>query len=161
MSYTLSIATRETRDLVVESLRAAADQRTRVARGAARQVAAAKAGGTDVRSRSVKVTALLAEAGDLAELADQLEAAEDLVIVSTTTATAPVTTVAIGRQTAVTKLPGAPEAPAGTVDDGTSPAAQALAELAGLTPADPDAVEDPVTGALPEDEPAQPEEVLA
>lgn len=49
--------------------------------------------------------------------------------------------------------PGDVDNPPAVVDDGTSPEAQHLADLAGLTPANPDAVEDPLTGALPEDEP--------
>lgn len=149
MSYTVTIATTATRDLVVEALRSAADQRTRVARQAARTVADAKAAGTDVRSRSVKVTGILAEAGELAALADEVEALPDLVIVSTTPAVVEVT------EGGITTTVAAP-----AVDDGTSPAAQALAELAGLQPYDPDAPEDPLSGATPEDEPTDVAEVL-
>lgn len=155
MSYTLSIATAETRDLVVDALRAAADQRTRVARGAARNVSVAKAAGKDVRSQAVKVTALLAEAGDLAELAEELAATTDLVIV----ATAPAVTKTDQAIAVAGEVLGVTMDP--TDDDGTSAAAQAIADLAGLTPSDPDAVEDPVTGALPEDAPTEPVEVLA
>lgn len=159
MTYTLRIATAETRDLVVAALRTGADQRTRVAKGAARQVAEAKRGGADVRSRAVKVTALLAEADELTTLAAELETAEDLVIVggipvNLDDAVAPgVVEVRddAGAVLATVTLPG---------DDGTSAAAQAIADLAGLTPHDPDAVEDPLTGALPEDAPITPEEVL-
>lgn len=160
MTYTLSIATEETRDLVVDALRAAADQRTRVARGAARQVAAAKAGGTDVRSRSVKVTALLAEAGDLAELAEELAAATEVAVI--TVAADGALEFPPAKSTPLDALEAMAAAAVATVgtDDGTSLAAQAIADLAGLTPHDPDAPEDPLTGATPEDEPTAVEEVL-
>lgn len=150
MPYVVQLATRETRDLVVGCLRTAADQRARVARKASSEVAAEKRAGKDVRSSAVKVTALLAEADELAKLADELAAAEDLPIVTSTRP--PVVEAATGAPVlAVVGDPGD--------DDGTSPEAQAVAELAGLTPADPDAVEDPETGALPEDEPTEPEDV--
>lgn len=151
MPYVVQLATKETRDLVVGCLRAAADQRARVARKASAEVAVEKRAGKDVRSSAVKVTTLLAEADDLANLADQLAAAPELPIVTSTRA--PVVDAATGAPAALAVV-GAPED-----DDGTSPEAQALAELAGLTPADPDAVEDPLTGALPEDEPTDVEDV--
>lgn len=176
MTYTLRIATQETRDLVVAALRTGADQRTRVAKGAARQVAEAKRGGADVRSRAVKVTALLAEADELTTLAAELEQATDVPVLTYPGGPITVTRTELGivGGTPVnldeTVAPGVVELrdDAGTVlaavaipgDDGTSPAAQAIAELAGLTPSDPDAVEDPLTGALPEDAPTTVEEVL-
>jgi hypothetical protein len=147
MPYVVTLATQETRDLVVGCLRAAADQRARVARKASSEVAIEKRAGKDVRSSAVKVTTLLAEADDLANLADQLAAAPELPIVS------------VVRPTVIDAATGAPAVVGAGEDDGTSPAAQAAAELAGLTPADPDAVEDPLTGALPEDEPATVEDV--
>lgn len=152
MPYVVHIATKETRDLVVGALRAASDQRARVARKASSEVAADKRAGKDVRSSAVKVTTLLAEADELAQLADQIATAEQLPIVTTQTR-APIVDAATGATLPV--VVGA----TGETDDGTSPEAQALAELAGLTPADPDAVEDPLTGALPEDEPTDVEDV--
>lgn len=150
MTYVLRLADDDTRALVVASLRAAADQRTRVARGAAGKVAEDKRAGRDVRAQAVKVTVLLAEADTLARVADQLAAAEDLPIVEHTVTDT------------LEALAGVPDALAALEagDDGTSAAAQHLAALAGLTPADPDAVEDPETGALPEDNPTTVEEVL-
>lgn len=150
MPYLVQLASRETRDLVVGCLRAAADQRARVARKASSEVAIDKRAGKDVRSSAVKVTTLLAEADDLANLADQLAAAEELPIVSV---------VRPGVVDAATGSPVTVVPAAGDDGDGTSPEAQAIAELAGLTPADPDAVEDPLTGALPEDEPTDVEDV--
>lgn len=149
MPYLVQLASPETRDLVVGCLRAAADQRARVARKASSEVAIDKRAGKDVRSSAVKVTTLLAEADDLANLADQLAAAEELPIVSHVRTLPSVVDAATG-----SPVPAVAE-----TGDGTSPEAQAIAELAGLTPADPDAVEDPVTGALPEDEPTDVEDV--
>lgn len=148
MTYTLTIATGEGRDLVVEALRAAARQRTTVARKAAGKVAESKRAGRDVRSSAVKVTGLLAEADVLEELADELAQVEALAILTP----APMVEVTEGGVTTTV--------PAPRTDDGTSAAAQALAQLAGLTPHDPDAPEDPLTGATPEDEPTTVEEVL-
>lgn len=159
MTYLLSIATPEGRDLVVTALRQASDQRTRVARGAARKVAEAKAAKRDVRSQAVKVTDLLAEADVLAELATELERTEELVILHTS-------------GPGVTAIP-IPEPPtrgaAGALplddeedpeDDGLSAAAHRAAELAGLedTVIDPD---DPTldTGATAEDDEDEPAEV--
>lgn len=151
MPYLVQLASPETRDLVVACLRAAADQRARVARKASAEVALEKRAGKDVRSSAVKVTTLLAEADDLANLADQLAAAEELPIVTTSDRPS-IVDAATGVALTVVPAPG-------DDGDGTSPEAQAIAELAGLTPADPDAVEDPVTGALPEDEPTDVEDV--
>lgn len=148
MSYTLQIATTEARDLVVASLRASADQRTRVARRASAEVMADKGSGKDPRSGAVKVTALLNEANTLTDLADELAAATDLVLLTTGTG---LPFVPPGTEANLVGLTG---------DDGTSPAAQALAELAGLTtPLDPAAVEDPETHELPEDRAATPVDV--
>ena len=151
MPFLVQLASPETRDLVVACLRAAADQRARVARKASANFALEKRAGKDVRSSAVKVTTLLAEADDLANLADQLAAAEELPIVTTTDRP---TIVDAATGVALIARPAG-----GGAGDGTSPEAQALAELAGLTPADPDAVEDSVTGALPEDEPTDVEDV--
>lgn len=144
--YALRIATDETRELVVDALRSAADQRTRVARAAAGKVADEKRAGKDVRSSAVRVTTLLAEADQLATIADELAAAEALPVL------APVTEEQLAEARAqlagdatATVVPDPPE------DDGTSPEAQALAAAAGLTDA---IVEDGVdTGATAEDEP--------
>jgi hypothetical protein len=162
VTYTVTIATEATRDLVVEALRAAAEQRTRVARGAARTVAATKAADprADVRSRSVKVTALLAEAGDLDALATEVAALESLVVMHVDAHGRIEVEGSLRDVVEVTEGGVTTTVPAPDVDDGTSEEAQALAELAGLKPSDPDAVEDPVTGALPEDEPTEPVEVL-
>lgn len=146
MPYTLTLATPDTRDLVVTALRTAADQRTRVARGAARKVAEAKAARRDVRSQAVKVTDLLAEADVLAELAADLEQQPALpLVVADTTAS--------GEDPA----PASAEDPAG---DGLSAAAHRAAALAGLEDALPDP-DDPTldTGATAEDEPDDAEEV--
>lgn len=168
MTYTLSVATQEGRDLVVEALRQAARQRTTVARKAAVKVAEDKRAGTrDVRPASVKVTALLAEAGTLEELADELATATDVAIVTVDAAgrlevPAPRDAEAVvaeqeritglDRQTIAALHPAA--------DDGTSVAAQLAAERAGLKPYDPDEPEDPLTGATSEDDPVEVEEVL-
>lgn len=146
MPYRLTIATPEGRDLVVGALRAAADQRTRVARQAAGAVAATKAAGRDVRSSAVKVVALLAEADVLDNLAGELEQLDEVAIVSATEDV---------------PIPDATIEPADDeADDGLSVEAQAAAEAAGLKPYDPDEPEDPLTGATSEDDPTEPEEVL-
>lgn len=153
MPYVLKIATEAARDLVVASLKGAADQRTRVARQAAGKVAEAKRANPskDVRSASVRVTSLLGEADTLERLAAELAAAPHVPIVE----------AAPEAEDPLAALGAVPEALEElAADDGTSAEAQHLAELAGLTPADPDAVEDPITHALPEDEPAEAEEVL-
>lgn len=159
MPYIVSLATAEDRDLVVTALRSAADQRTRVARGAARKVAELKAAKRDVRSQAVKVTDLLAEADVLAELANELEAATNVLVVRPAPTDEELDALRAqlaGDNTAVVVPDGEP-----AEDDGTSPAAQALAAAAGLTDA---IVEDGVdTGATTEDEPDgdDVEEVLA
>lgn len=161
MPYVLTIATPETRDLVVDSLRRAADQRTRVARQAAGKVAADKRTGRDVRSAAVRVTALLAEADELVDVAEQLAALEELAIVTT----APTLTAVPIPEPGVDLTPLEDPTPldvaamaVGQTDDGTSPEAQALAAAAGLEDA---IVEDGVdTGAIAEDEAGEPEEVL-
>lgn len=161
MTYVLRLATEETRDLVVTSLRAAADQRTRVARGAAGQVAEERRAGRDVRTKAVKVTALLAEADTLAKVADELATAEAVHVVER--AITPPGAFPGDPAVDLTRLedPTPLDVAATSLgDDGTSAAAQRIAALAGLTPADPDAVEDPLTGALPEDTPTTAEEVL-
>lgn len=152
MTYTLRLLTVESRDLVVEALLAESDKRTRVAQGAAQHVAADKqAGVKDVRSSAVRVAMLLAEAGQLADLARELRAAEDVPVytmpghISLTeeqiAATLPDSVVVNVQRD---EVPGGPWTdPAVTVvvdtppdpdpeDDGLSPAAQALAALAGL-----------------------------
>lgn len=173
MPYVLTIATPEGRDLVVAALRAEADKRTRVARGAAQHVAADKlAGGRDVRSSAVRVAMLLAEAGQLADLADELAAATELAVLSVAAdgalRTAGIPEPKAGDATAVVVDPLRPgltaqdlAAAAGVPDDGLSDAAHRAAELAGLEDAyvDPDG-EDVETGATAEDDPDEVEEVL-
>ena len=152
MPYTLTIATPATRALVVEALRGAADQRTRVAKGAARKVAGARAEGRDVRSQAVKVTALLAEADELSELAAELEAAAEVVVLSVAQDGA---LEVIPIPEPVEPLLEDPDEDEDPDDDGLSPAAHAAAERAGLTAVavDEDAP-DVDTGADPEDDPA-------
>lgn len=152
MPYVVSIATPEARDLVVAALRAAGEQRTRVARTASGQVATDKRAGKDVRPAAVRVVALLSEADTLESLAAELEAAEEVAVLSVD-AHGALTTVPIPD-------PEDPPMPDQQRDDGTSPAAQALADLAGLTGYDPDEAEHPITGATSEDEPTTVEEVL-
>lgn len=175
MPYVLRLATPDTRDLVVEALRSAASQRTRVATRAAREVAKAKADRRDVRSQAVKVTALLAEAAELGELADELAAATEVAVMSVDQA-GKITTVPIPDPTAPARTPrevaeaalegldnegeDTPPEDGAEEDDGTSLEAQRLAQLAGLTEAvvDPDAP-DVDTGSIGEDEPTTVEEV--
>lgn len=82
MTYTLSLLTAASRDLVVEALRAEADKRTRVAQGAALALAPDRAARKDVRAASVRVTDLLAEAGTLDQLATELAAAQDVPLIT-------------------------------------------------------------------------------
>lgn len=155
MPYTLTVATPEDRDLVVAALRGAANQRLRVARTAGGEVAREKRQGADVRSAAVRVTMLLAEADALETIAADLEAAEESTVVRVAqdgSLEVPPTVETIESLRAQLS---------GDEDDGTSLEAQALAELAGLTAADPDAVEDEL-GRLPEDlDVAEVEEVLS
>lgn len=72
----LAFVDAEDRDLLVESLRAAADQRRRAAMRAASELADAKADGADIRSRAVKLVDVLAAADTLTIYADQLAIAE-------------------------------------------------------------------------------------
>ena len=174
MPYVLRLATPDTRDLVVEALRSAASQRTRVATRAAREVAKAKADRRDVRSQAVKVTALLAEAAELGELADELADATEVAVMSVDQA-GKITTAPIPDPTAPARTPrevaeaalegrdaeeDTPPEDGAEEDDGTSLEAQRLAQLAGLTDAvvDPDAP-DVDTGSIREDEPTTVEEV--
>lgn len=156
MPYTLSIATPEARDLVVAALREAADKRSRVARTAGRGLAIEKRGGKDVRSGAVRVAMILGEAGDLEALAEELASAANLPILER------LTNATIAIPDPADEADPLTPADLGQLagDDGTSLEAQALAALAGLSPSDPDAVEDPLTNALPEDEPTKPEEIL-
>lgn len=82
MTYTLRLLTAASRDLVVDAMRAEAAKRTRVASGAALALAEDRAARKDVRAASVRVTDLLAEAGRLDQLADELAAAEDVPVVA-------------------------------------------------------------------------------
>lgn len=160
-TYTLRLATEATRDLVVEALRAEAGKRTRVAVKASLSVAADRLERKDVRSASVRVTALLAEAAQLGALADELAAAEAM----------PVLTMHPSASAMVEDLKGldledaavilgvpldAPDPDEDTVDDGLSDAAHAAMaaaeEFAEEYLADPDGT-DVDTHALGEDEP--------
>lgn len=149
MTYRLTILTDYDRDLVVESLRSSADQRVRVARKASTSVADDKRAGKDVRSAAVKLTALLAEADVLEGLATELAAAPEVNLLADVPLVVAGAAIAAGERL---EVQGIPIDPADIVDDGTSKAAQELAALAGLEAAI--IVEDPLTGALPEDEPA-------
>lgn len=133
MTYVLRIATDETRDLVVEALRAEADKRTRVASAASLTVARDKATGKDVRSASVKVTALLAEAANLDALATELANTEALPVVTTSAADAILEAVESGKVT----VPVEPAKPLTPLE-----VARAAAEAA-LDAADDDEVEQP------------------
>lgn len=147
MTYRLTIATPEARTLVVEALRAGADVRARAARKLSANVMADKAEGRDARSGAVKVTTLLNQADQLEQIAAELEAAEEVAVLSLVEPADLAPVVPPGTEAGAVKLTG-------IEDDGTSPEAQRLAELAGLEPADPDKpapVEDPVTNELPED----------
>lgn len=59
--------------LVIEALRARADQRARASAALAAKLAEHRAGGADVRSGAVKVVEELAIASQLADVADDLE----------------------------------------------------------------------------------------
>ena len=165
MPYVIRLATDEDRALVVTALRTGADQRTRVALGASRKVAEAKRAGTDVRSQAVKVTNLLAEADVLATLATELEAAEALPVLSQVTDLDAMRAALAGKASGVDVSAAIDEQQAANpseADDGTSPAAKALAAAAGLK--DAIILEDGVdTGAIAEDDPDgdDVEEVLA
>lgn len=148
MSYAVTIATTAERDLIVDALRQAAAQRIRVATKGAGLVRADKLAKRDVRASSVRVAMVLAEADTLGALADDLEAA---------TEGSPSARLLDDRVTKVDEEALAahvaaipfPDAAAATADDGTSPEAQLIARLAGLTP---DLPEDPLSGATAEDE---------
>lgn len=157
-TYSLRLATEATRDLVVDALRAEADKRTRVAQGAAQHVASDRRSGKDVRSASVRVTALLAEAGELADLADELAAHVGTLPVISPDPPALMTAEELATNLGV---PLAEVLPDPDSDDGLSEAAHRAAELAGLEDAfvDPDG-EDVETGATAEDEPDVAVEVL-
>jgi hypothetical protein len=164
MTYTLRLATEATRDLVVEALRAEASKRTRVASKASLSVAEDRLAKRDVRSASVRVTALLAEAAQLGALADELALAEALPVMSAAVveaSRAPSGTIPADGGVDLSKLddPTPLDVAAGMLgvwpdDDGLSEAAHRAAELAGLEDAfvDPDG-EDVETGATAEDEP--------
>lgn len=156
MPYVVRIATPEDRDLVVTALRASAEQRVRVARKAGGKVAADKRAGKEVRAAAVRVAMLLAEADTLEQTATDLEAATEVAVLSVDQA-GRIETTPIPDPTADTP-PGDVDTDTDVDDDGTSPQAQHLAELAGLKPTDPDA-EDPITHALPEDEPDTVEDI--
>jgi len=172
MSYTLRILTEDSRDLVVEALRAEAAKRTRVAQGAALALAEDRAARKDVRAASVRITDLLAEAGRLDQLADELAAAEDVPVVNMPpdpalrSATLTPLEEHIVEATADGDLDDVDTALAGELgDDGLSDAAHAAMaqadEFAERYLADPDGA-DVDTHAIGEDEPAddEVEEVL-
>lgn len=74
--YHIVLVNVDDRDLVVEALRGAADQRQRVATKAAAEVLDEKrANGKDPRTASVRIVTMLAEAANLTVYADGLEAA--------------------------------------------------------------------------------------
>lgn len=137
MTYTLSLVDTESRDLVVNALRAEADRRGRAAERIAGMVRQDKAAGQDVRTSSVRVTVLLGEAAELRAAADTLAEAQDLVLVATTPVVNAATGAPIATAISVELIDGPPTLP-GLEGDGTSPQAQAMADLAGLTGYDPD-----------------------
>lgn len=167
-TYRLTLATEATRDLVVEALRAEASRRSRVATKASLTVAEDKLAKRDVRSAAVRVTGLLAEAAQLGQLADELAAAEALPIVDRVP---PLAVAKPELEVDLTKLDdptpldvaaamlgvdagtGEPVLEEDPDDDGLSPAAHAIAELAGLDDALLDE-DDPTldTGATAEDD---------
>lgn len=168
MTYTLALPDADARDLAVTALRSEADRRSRASEQLAGIVRQDKAAGQDVRPSAVRVTMLLGEAAELRAMADMLaEAPETGVIAGPVVNGTPARTLdeALAMPTAVPAdepLPGVDVGTGG--DDGTSEAAQRLAELAGLTADDPDAraydpnePEDPETGATSEDEPTDAE----
>lgn len=158
MTYTITIADASARDLVVDALRRGADARTRAAERIAGEVRIEKAAGKDVRSSAVKVTVLLGEAAELRATAEVLAHAAEVPIIGTPPTGPHVVVAATGQPIEPDEpLPGV----GGPEDDGTSPEAQALAALAGLTPYDPDEPEDPITGAISEDDPTVVEDVAA
>lgn len=133
MPYTLSLIDVESRDLVVAALRAGADQRSRAAERIAKIVRSDKAARKDVRPDSVRVTILLGEAAELRAAADTLATAEDTALVAyVPPPDAPAIVDAATGDPVLIGLGTPPE------DDGTSPQAQAMAELANLTGYDPD-----------------------
>lgn len=163
MTYTLRLLTAESRDLVVEALRSAAGQRAKVAQAAALELAPDRAARKDVRAASVRVTDLLAEAGRLNQLADELATADDVPLI-----TGPPPSLAVDQPAHAVTLTGLEDAIArgdnqqaadelaaltDAVDDGLSDAAHAAAQLAGLEEARLDE-DDPTleTGALAEDD---------
>lgn len=162
MSYTLRLATEATRDLVVEALRAEAGKRTRVAVKASLTVAEDKIAKRDVRSASVRVTALLAEAAQLGQLADELAAAEAIPVIDLSKLDDPtpldVAAAKIGADYVASVGVSAPSVAdeEAALDDGLSDAARAAMaqaeEYAEQYLADPDG-EDVETGATAEDEP--------
>lgn len=162
MPYTLTVANEDRRDTVVDALRRAADLKTKVARKAAGDLADDKSGGKDVRGPAVRVAMLLAEADYLTRAADAFADAPEtggvLPLPVTTDADgktilgAPATVDAsqVAAAMGVTDADVA-AAVAAAGDDGTSPEAQRIAALAGLTASGPDIAEDPETNELPED----------
>lgn len=152
MPFLLTLATDDDRRVVVDSLRSASDQRTRVARRLAADVSADKRAGKDARSAAMKVAGLLDEANTLAQAADQLAGATNLLMIEHTT---PPNSEQPSVHVTTENPDDDPD------DDGTSPAAQAVADLAGLTDnpeADPDAEDE--HGASAEDRAGAVESVL-
>ncbi len=98
-----------TLDLVVEALRARADQRVAAAQKGAQVVAARKETGRDVRSNSVTLVLELAAAQTLTDIAAGLDSGS--LQIHDATEQAEETTDGTAAE------PTAPEQPAGTVDD--------------------------------------------
>ena len=167
MTYTLRILTEDARDLVVAAMRAEAAKRTRVAQGAALALAEERALKRDVRSSAVKVADLLAEAGRLDQLADELANTPDVPVVSGPVPPMAVTDPAnavvltdleehlVEAAATGTDLDAVDSALADEAGDGLSDAAHAAmrrAEQFAEEHLDPDGA-DVVTNALVEDDP--------
>lgn len=132
--------------LVVEALRAEAQRRHRAGLKLALELEGLRTSGTDVRTRAVRLVTWLAGAAQLDAEADRLEAGPPLR----------------GADVLAGALAAAPSAQLAeeqdrrdAAGDGLSPEANAAADLAHLEPTVlVDGPEDPLTGATPEDEPA-------
>ncbi len=132
MTYNLAVPEAD-RDLVVACLRAASDQRMRVARTAAGTIPTDKAEGKEVRGQALKVAMVLAESNTLATLADTLAAAT--MAAAPTIDPTPTATAAVAGQ----PVPDVP----------LEVAIAVVLAAAGQTPAAN--LEDPLTGATLED----------
>lgn len=159
MPYRLSLATDDERGLVIEAMRAAASTRSRAAAKASAATMADKRAGKDVRARSVRLVALLAEAADLERLALELEQAEELPLVVEVAGRPQLAAVVTAAEAGVTLAEQVEQLDAGAAPelDAAHRIAEAdrLADLAGLKPAltDDGTVVEDEHGIAPEDVP--------